>query len=331
MQQNKGISVVIPNYNGAALLPQIIPPLLLALNNSKLQYQIIVSDDFSTDNSIKFLSQNYPEIIILKNELNVGFSKTINKGIFIAEFDYVLLLNSDVKLSPNYFDGIFSYFNNDDTFGVMGRIIGWDNDVIQDGAKYPSFHGVKIKTNQNYIPTEPKQNDLLYSMYLSGANALVSKEKLLQLKGFDEIFSPFYVEDFELCLRAWRLGWKCYYHHNSICMHQTSTSIKSKSKKQFVKTIYSRNKMIMHAIHLSTPKLCIWYLQQFIEILIHIFTGRFYFLKSFWGFLKLQNQISLSKKRLKDISTSGKGLLSLNVVVNTIKSTLKNREIIRFK
>jgi GT2 family glycosyltransferase len=300
--KNKGISVIIPNYNGAILLPEILPPLFIALQNTDLPYEVIISDDCSTDDAMSFIKSNFPTVHIIENTENAGFSKTINKGIFKAQYDYVLLLNSDVKLTPNYFVLQLRYFDLPDTFGVMGRIIGWDDDTIQDGGKYPSMQGVKIKTNKNYIPVKPDSNDRLYSMYLSGANAFVCKEKLLQLQGFDEIFSPFYVEDFELSLRAWRHGWKCYYEHNAVCRHKTSTTIKNKSKKYFVKKIYNRNKMILHAIHLPSNKLWLWYVQLFVETLGQTLLGRFYFIAAVKMFLGLQKEIRVSRNRLDDLN-----------------------------
>ena len=330
MTNNKGISVLIPNYNGAILLPQILPPLFIALQNSLLPYEIIVSDDCSTDDTITFLKTNYPQIILIENKTNEGFSKTINKGIFVAKNDYLLLLNSDVILSENYFDTLIPYFDMPDTFGVMGRIIGWDNDAIQDGGKYPSYHGVKIKTSGNYIPLEPKADDKLYSMYLSGANALVSKEKILALNGFDEIFSPFYIEDFELSLRAWRLGWKCYYDHTAVCRHQTSTTIKSKSNKVFVKTIYNRNKMILHSIHLSKNKLWLWYLQLPIEVVLNFFTARFWYFKSLKLFFSVQKEIKLSKNNFIFLQKKYKNEISLNEIVKTIIKKLEFYKIDKF-
>ena len=322
LNYTKGISVVIPNYNGSILLPLILPPLFEALENAQLSYEVIISDDCSTDNSVSFLQEFFPEIILLQSKSNKGFSPTINKGIFIARYEYVLLLNSDVKLSENYFENLLPYFDDKDTFGVMGRIIGWDDDEIQDGGKYPSFHGVKIKTNGNYIPLESKIGDRLFSMYLSGANAFVSREKINMLGGFDELFAPFYVEDFELCLRAWRLGWKCYYEHNAICRHQTSTTIKSKSSKNFVKAIYRRNKMFLHAIHLSKNKLFLWYLQLLPEMLLHLITGRLWFFKSLKMFFSSQKEIEVSKK--KYVLLAKNDLLSINVVVNKILDSFKH-------
>jgi GT2 family glycosyltransferase len=325
-----GISVIIPNYNGLQLLPQVIPPLIQALTNAGVEYEIIISDDCSTDNSVDYLKTNFPGIILLENKVNSGFSPTINKGIFASKFPLLMLLNSDVKLEPDYFNPLFKYFENPDCFGALGRIIGWDDNEIQDAAKYPGFHGAKIKTTGNYLPIEIKNDDRLLSMYLSGANAMVSREKILELGGFDELFAPFYIEDYELSLRAWRLGWRCYYEHNAICRHRLSSSIKSKSRKEAVQTIYYRNKMFLHAIHLSGTKLVFWYLQLVPETLIRIFSGRFYYLKSLFAFFRSPRKIKASKEKLIALGNQKQGLISVEAVMKIIKDSILNREIRRF-
>ena len=330
MTSTKGISVVIPNYNGGVLLPLILPSLFEALTYTHLDYEVIVSDDCSTDESVSFLQHHYPQIILLQSTVNKGFSPAINKGIFTAKYEYVLLLNSDVKLTKNYFEHLLPYFDHKDTFGVMGRIIGWDDDTIQDGGKYPSFHGVKIKTSGNYIPLENKIGDRFYSMYLSGANAFVSREKLISLGGFDELFAPFYVEDFELCLRAWRLGWNCYYGHSAVCRHQTSTTIKNQRSKNFIKGIYYRNKMFLHAIHLSKTKLFLWYLQIIPEALLHLVTGRFWFFSSVKMFFTSQKQMKQSKLNFIYLQKKYNVDIGLNEVVKNIKHNLVNIKIYRF-
>ena len=328
--ESTGISVVIPNYNGQKLLEEILPSLFEALQQSKKEYEVIISDDFSIDDSVAFLKNKYPSIKVIEAEKNRGFSPTINRGIFASRFEYILLLNSDVKLSPGYFSGIFRYFERADTFGVMGRIIGWDDDEIQDGAKYPSFHGAKIKTTGNYIPLSPGAEDWFYSMYLSGANALVSRQKLLELGGFDELFAPFYVEDYELSLRAWRLGWKCYYHHDAICRHQVSVSIKSSASKKNIHAIYYRNKMYLHAMHLSGWLLFTWYLQLIPETLIRIVTLRFYYLKALRMFLQNRSLMKESMQRFALVANKKTNLLPVKEVVSKITGSLTGKDIKRF-
>ena len=325
----EGISVVIPNYNGRYLLEVILPPLFLALENAKLPYEVILSDDASTDDSLDYVRTHYPDIILIEKKINEGFSPTINRGIFIAKYDYVLLLNSDVKLTENYFSGLPAYFESEDTFGVMGRIVGWDDDIIQDGGKFPSFHGAKIKTTGNYIPMKPVEGDRNYSMYLSGANAFVSRKKLCEMGGFDEIFAPFYVEDYELSLRAWRLGYKCYYDHFAVCRHKVSVSIKTKNSKDYINAIYYRNKMFLHAMHLEGSNRVLWYLQLIPETLIRLFTLRFYYFASLLYFFRNSNRMKRSTESFRSLA-KGRNLLSVNEVVEIIKNSLKDTPIRRF-
>jgi GT2 family glycosyltransferase len=324
-----GISIIIPNYNGRSLLEQTLPSVLGAANDAKLPFEIIICDDYSSDDSITFLREQYPQIKLLINEVNKGFSPTINTGIFNARHSHVLLLNSDVKLTQNYFASLLRYFEKTDTFGVMSKIIGWEDDKIQDGGKYPSFHGLKIKTSGNYIPLHKEQEEWYYSMYLSGANAFVDREKLLVLGGFDELFAPFYVEDYELCLRAWRMGWKCYYDDVAVCRHKVSVSIKSNNKKKKIRIIYNRNKMYLHAIHLNSLKRFQWFVQLGLESAAYLFMLRWSWLKSLQLFVSNYDRVIESRKRLSR-AANGKELMTVKQVVNFVRSSVDKKEINRF-
>lgn len=326
----KGLSIVIPNYNGVQLFPHTLPTVFQALEHIALPCEVIVADDCSTDTSIQYLQEQYPQIRVVQNPVNSGFSVTSNNGIATAAYPYVLLLNSDVKLEADYFHYLFSYFEDNTTFGVAGRIIGWEDNILQDGAKYPNFHGVKIKTSGNYLLESERDMQFgLFSMYLSGACALLDKEKFLQCGGFNELFSPFYVEDYELSLRAWRLGWKCYYDHRAICRHQVSTSIKSKSKKKYVETVYNRNKMFLHAIHLSPQKRRLWFLQLGIEALARFFTLRWSYLRSLYLFISNYNKVRDYRVQLQRLN-GNVSLLSVDQVTAFILNSIKGKKIRRF-
>lgn len=325
-----GISVIIPNYNGAVLLPQVLPTVVEALNNAGLPSEIIVVDDGSPDKSVPLIKENFPNVKVIVNEVNSGFSITSNKGIKAAHYDWVLLLNSDVKLEPDYFLPLLKYTEQNDVFGVMGRIIGWDDDTIQDGAKYSFFHGIKIKTSGNYLlKNRDEMKDGLYSMYISGANAFMNKKHFFQVGGLNELFSPFYVEDFELCLRAWRLGYVCQYDYNAVCRHRISATIVNDNKKRSIKKIYNRNKMYLHAIHLSSGKRFIWFGQLIIEAIAHLFTARWSYISALYLFLTSYDKVKESRRRLQQ--TAGKKrLLTVNEVVNKIEQSLKAKEVERF-
>jgi GT2 family glycosyltransferase len=330
LTDTRGISVVIPNYNGVHLFPQTLPPLFVALKESGLPYEVLIVDDCSTDESVVVLTKEYPDVRVITSKVNQGFSPTINKGIREAVFDMVFLLNSDVKLEPLYFTYLIPYFERADTFGVMGQIVNWDDDRIQDGAKLPTFQGAKIKTFKNFLPSETPVPPGLYTMYLSGAETLVSKEKLQMLGGFDEIFAPYYIEDYELSLRAWRLGWKCYYDHRAVCRHKTSSSIRSKARKQHIQTIYYRNKMFLHAIHLNSFQMLIYYPQIFFECLVRLVSFRFHYVNSIWLFFKGRMKCKDSKARFEKVAKKVGTNLTLAQVAKKIGDSLNRTIVWRF-
>lgn len=325
-----GISIVIPNFNGEILLPQVLPTVYAAAGNTGLDFEIMVVDDCSTDGTLIMLREKFPGIKVLQNEKNSGFSVTSNKGIRAARYDWVLLLNSDVKLERGYFQPLLKYTERKKVFGVASRIVGWDDDKIQDAAKYPFFHGVKIKTSGNYLlADEAAMKDGLYTMYLSGAAAFIRKEAFLAIGGFNELFSPFYVEDFELSLRAWRLGYECYYDHNAVCRHRVSTTIVSGNKKSFIRKIYNRNKMYLHAIHLSGGRRLLWFIQLFLESLVQLITFKLYHSKAVFLFLSSYSDVVKSRKELKSKARDGK-LLTVKEVVGKVLNSCRGKEIIRY-
>ncbi|MFL5772950.1 MAG: glycosyltransferase family 2 protein [Flavisolibacter sp.] len=328
MQQ--GISVVIPNFNGIMLLPEILPAVYKALENIALDYEIIVADDCSTDGSVNFLKEKFPTVNVLVNEKNSGFSISANKGIRTAKHDLVLLLNSDVKLESDYFTHLLPYFDNPEIFGVMGRIVGWDDDNLQDGAKYPSFHHAKIKTSGNYIlENKSEMCGGLLTIYLSGANALFDRKKFLQLDGFNEIFSPFYVEDYELSLRAWRMGYRCMYEYRAVCRHKVSTTITTGNRKSFIRMIYNRNKWFLHAIHLGRVRRITWMIQLIPEIFFQSLMMKGYYMKAFLLFIKAHKHIRRSRRNFE--KQAGERIRSVDDVVKTILASVKDKKLIFFR
>jgi len=325
MSSKKSISVILPNYNGRHLMEKFIPSTLQALHQSDIDYEFIIIDDCSKDDSTAFIEQNHPNFILLKNDVNLGFSITCNRGISIASKDLIFLLNSDVQLTPTYFENQFRYFSDVSTFGVMGRIMNFDGKRIEDTARLPYYKGGKFKANKFYYIEE---NDNVLTTYLSGANALISRKKLQQLNGFDEIFSPFYFEDFDLGLRAWKMGWKCYYDHHSYCYHQVSSSTGKVNKGNSVKIIYNRNSFILQSLHLAGTKRTIWFLQLFsLTLLSHLFKGEFWILKSIQKFMASKNNIMHSKSKTLNLQKKLNAHYKLSHIINTINNSIADKNV----
>lgn len=327
MAYKKSISIIVPNYNGKHLLTSYLKDTIVAAEQTGAPYEIIVVDDCSTDDSVAYVKNNYPEIVLIENRINRGFSYSCNQGLKAARFELVLLLNSDVKLTPDYFEHQWRYFEHPDTFGVMGRIMSVDKTTIEDAARYMNFNGGKIKASRFFY--SKNSADYIPTSYLSGANALIVREKLLSIGGFDEIFSPFYSEDFELGLRAWRLGWKCYYEHKSVCYHHISASTSNYKTAEWVKYIYYRNKFLMHAIHLDGPLLWLWFMQLiFIDLLPRLLMGKTWIIKSYIDLIKYYGEIQRSKRRLAVLMEKHNSTLTIADVIRSIREPLNAENLV---
>lgn len=325
----KSVSIVIPNYNGKHLLEKYLPSVFTAAQNAGTEFEVIVIDDGSKDDSISFIRENYQNVKLLINDKNRGFSYTCNHGIGEAKHELILLLNSDVKLTPDYFEHQWKYFDKPDTFGVMARIMSFDESRIEDAARLLYYGGCRIKANKFYYSENPTDENVL-TAYLSGANALVDAKKLKELGGFDEIYSPFSSEDFDLSLRAWQLGWKCYYEHRSSCFHHVSGSTKTQIKSNFIKKIYYRNRYILQGIHLYGLRKKFYPLQQiFTELIPKLLTGKTWVWDSYQDYLAHQEKISTSKARLHKLKEKYNSTLNVSDVMVIINQSVNCKKIKR--
>lgn len=319
------ISVIIPNYNGRNLLQRNLPSVFAALEHAAIPYEVLVVDDCSTDDSVAFLQKKYPEVKLLVKKKNSGFSATCNVGIREAKSAYILLLNTDIQLPKNYLDGQFNYFKQADTFGVMAQIRGAKDGEVQDSARSFKWQWGKLKPNTFFHVLEPKAP--IPTAYLSGANALIDAAKLKALGGFNESFSPFYYEDFDLGLRAWRLGWKCYYYPDRFCLHDHAATTKNYRTKNWVKGVYFRNKLMVHALHVSGLQKIGWYLRTFLETCVMWLLGNFYFYTSLKQFFTLLGDIKNAKARFSALQKKYHSTRTLADVQHEMQTLLAGQHV----
>jgi GT2 family glycosyltransferase len=246
----KGISVIIPNFNGKELLKENLPFVIKSLADVS-QSEIIIVDDASTDNSIDYLKNSYPDIKIIENAENIGFGASINAGLNKAKHELVLLLNSDIKPDNKYISKSLRYFEDPDTFGVMGIIKDELSDEILEGVKWPRISVSGLKYKDIRMPEIEKWDEQIFTIYVCGGNAIVDREKMLELDGFLDLYHPFYQEDVDLSIRAWLSGWKLYFNPEAYCYHKHSATINKYYSKDFIKLISKRNRLILNYLYLT--------------------------------------------------------------------------------
>ncbi|WP_280636279.1 glycosyltransferase family 2 protein [Methanobrevibacter arboriphilus] len=218
------------NYNGENFLEKCFNSIK---NQSFQEFEIIFIDNNSIDNSIYFvnrfsekLSQN---IKVLKNKSNLGFSAAVNQGINHSSSEYILLLNNDIELDPNFILNIINCFksynnqnSNKNIFSVSSKMIQFNNrDLIDDAGDYYNIMGWTIKKGEG---KDEKMYNNSYEIFSSCAGAALYKKSILDKIGlFDENFFA-YMEDVDIGYRSLINGFKNVYCPNAIVYHIGSGS-----------------------------------------------------------------------------------------------------------
>jgi GT2 family glycosyltransferase len=293
----KSVSVVIPNYNGFELIKKNLPPLIRAADKLTAPWEIIIVDDGSTDESVNFISNNYPSIILLTSEVNRGFAETINRGIFAARYDVVVALNNDVVVENDFFEKILLRFSDPEVFAISPNMINSKNGLTQTYKLKPGFCWFKIFAIQTSELSNLKREIPLF--YVTGGASFYDRKKLMLLGGFDTIYAPFYAEDIDLSYQAWKAGWKCLLEPSVTVLHENNTTISKYNKKRKIKFIAARNRVIFLWLNITNKRLILIYLLLFIPSLIwYIYSFRKYRLVgTFMAFVKLPEIIKGRRKR----------------------------------
>src|SRR5713101_1932981 len=118
-------SVVIPNWNGRDLLETYLPSVIRALAGNSGN-EIVVVDNGSSDDSAEFVHQNFPQVKLLKLDRNLGFGGGSNAGVRAARNDIVVLLNSDMRVAPDFLQPLLEGFHHPRVFAVSAQIFFTD-------------------------------------------------------------------------------------------------------------------------------------------------------------------------------------------------------------
>lgn len=243
------ISVVIPTFKNKFQLLQNLNNNLKFIKGSEI---IIINDDpnESLKNEKLFSNNN---IKLVENKKNLGFGESVNLGVKLAKNNFILLLNDDVKLQNDNFLKALEYFKIDEKlFAVSFAQTEKDGSIVGKNIFYWNrglfFHA--------------KAFDLKFgpNAWAEGGASLIDKNKFLQLRGFDSIYSPFYWEDIDLSYRAAQQGYKILFDPKILVQHQHESTIGKYYSKNFIKSIAYRNQFIFIWKNTRNPMLIIQHL-----------------------------------------------------------------------
>jgi GT2 family glycosyltransferase len=238
------ISTVIPSRDGRDLLARCLPALRQGLAAVAGEHEIIVVDSASEDDSIAWLRAHHPEVRVVPQPPATSFASACNAGIAAAAGRYLLLLNNDMLVAPDFLAPLVAPFDDANVFAVA--------------AQYRMRRGL-IGTYLCGICGGPHPEDAPVThaprprIDAPAGGGLFDREKLVEIGGFDPLFHPFYWEDTDLGFRAWRRGWSITDAPQSAMYHEESATLRRLYRYADLQAIYQKNQLLFAWKNLQAP------------------------------------------------------------------------------
>ena len=237
------VSVVIPNYNGKTYLRDCLDTLY---KSNRLPMEVILVDNASSDGSIDFVKENYPQVIICSHNINTGFTGAVNHGINLSKGKYVFLLNNDTTIESDCLEKLVNAMESDENiFSAGALMLQMDNPELVDNAGdsmnilgYPrSFASGKSKFNFF-------KNRIAPVFSACAGAAMYRREVFGRIGLFDELHFA-YFEDVDMGYRARIYGYKNVSVRDAVVCHKGSATSGSRHN-AFKVSLSSKNSVLLH-------------------------------------------------------------------------------------
>ena len=213
---NPLISVIIVNYNGYQWLERCLDSLK---RQSYKNYEIVFVDNASSDESISYVRENYPNVKIVKNKTNTGFAGGNNYGYKKSKGEFIVLLNNDTYVERDYLKNLLVAFKNNSKLAVAQSKI-----VLMNKNELDTCGGFWTATSFLYYygnykdPSLPIYNKPFKVFTVKAASVMIKREVIEKIGLFDEDFWNYY-EEGDFCHRVWIAGYECWYWPKAVCSH----------------------------------------------------------------------------------------------------------------
>lgn len=240
------IAVVILNWNGVKLLEQFLPSVIQFSEGAT----IYVADNDSTDNSVAFVTENFPTVKIVKNSGNHGFAKGYNDALKHIDAEIYALVNSDIEVTENWLKPILDTFEKEkQTAIIQPKILDFKNKEYFEYAGaaggFIDKYGFPFCRGRIFDTVEKdngQYNDNIELFWASGACFFIRKNVYHELGGFDESFFA-HQEEIDLCWRAANEGHIIKYNSQTVVYHVGGATLQQGNPKKTY--LNFRNSLLM--------------------------------------------------------------------------------------
>jgi len=298
---NKFTSIVVLNYNAGNLLLDCIESVFKTKN---IKFEVIVVDNISTDNSHKKCKEKFPQIRLIENKENLGYCEGNNVGIRNAKGEFIVILNPDTKVEPDWLDELFNAYESFGDGLYQPKILAFEDNLFESGGNMLQVFGFGYSKGRG-IPDKGQFDESCEIGYASGA-CLFTKTEIIKKIGLFDPFIFLYHDDLDLGWRATQLGIKSFYAPKSKIYHAGSYNYKWSAKKFYW---LERNRHYCLLTHYSKKT---FYKMLPAIILVEIMILIFYISK---GFVKMKFKAYIDiLKNLKHIKKKYKEIESKKII-----------------
>jgi len=229
------LSIVIICWNDLRVIQDCLRSIYEGTHTT--DFEVIVSDNGSTDGSIEFIHQNYPKARVVENRANLGFAKGNNAGIRASHGEYVLILNPDTIIHSGALDKFVAFADRHPEAGAFGcRVLNADGTYQISARPFPTIWRYWLAafylrplghlSNVFNADTYPGWNgDTERKVdWQSGCSVMVRGDLLRQLGGLDERFF-YHFEEVDLCFRVWKAGFPILFTPEATITHLGGQSV----------------------------------------------------------------------------------------------------------
>lgn len=217
-------SVIIPVWNGMEYLPACIGALLA---QDYPDFEVIVVDNGSTDGSGDWVAERYPQIRLIRNFQNLGFSGGCNMGLRVAQGEVLILLNQDTIVQPGWLPAMVEALRKPEVGAVGCKLLYPDGRTIQHAGGWIEWplglaHHYGQGEEDRGQWDEPRPVD-----YVTGAAVAFRRDVMKQVGLLDEGFWPGYFEDADFCYRVREAGYEIWYVPRGVAIHYETTTLRN--------------------------------------------------------------------------------------------------------
>lgn len=224
------LSIIIVSYNSVRFISRCLD--FIKKNSPRCSFEIFVVDNNSKDRTPEIIRKYYPEVKLIRNSENFGFSYANNQAIVRSKGEYLLVLNPDTIVTRGALDTMVNFMKEHPDVGVGGaKILNFDGSVQYSCRRFPtlfySFFGRQSlftrflpynKISRKYLMMDEDYSKDIEVDWVFGASMILRRKALEDTGIFDEDYFIF-VEDTDLCYRMKKNNWKVYFISDAVIFH----------------------------------------------------------------------------------------------------------------